>query len=191
MYSQVLDQLMALHPGRIRRVFKHYPLKMEGPGLLPHLASMAAFRQGNFWGMHRMLMGQPLDEAKPDLEDRARALGMNPTSFAGVAGDGSLMAVVYRDHEEGTRLGIRATPTTFLNGRRLVGSLNLAGLNTYVQAILAAKGVSATPAQEPVVLPPPAATFGVSTAAADGTACEREGLPGSSPTNRVQAVGGP
>lgn len=190
MYSQVLDQLMALHPGLIRRVFKHYPLKVEGPGLLPHLVSMEALQQGNFWGMHRMLMEQPLDEVKPDIEDRARALGMNPASFAGAQSDAALRSLIHRDQEEGVRLGIRATPTTFLNGRRLMGSMNLAGMNTYVQAILASKGVASSAQGTALLVIPPGAALPAPPAGADSSACERELSLGETPASATPGAAG-
>lgn len=185
MHSRNLDQLMGMYPGLIRRVFKHYPLSLEGAALLPHAASMAALAQGNFWGMHRVLMESPLREESPDLPDRAKALGLAPDPFASPTSDPRIMAVIQRDHDEGVQLGIRGTPTSFLNGRRLVGRQPLEYLAGYVQTILAAKGLTNAVTARPV--PGGIATLGISAdmmgsgPGEKDEACERALPPGATP----------
>ncbi|MBM3847529.1 MAG: hypothetical protein FJ405_14755 [Verrucomicrobia bacterium] len=189
LHSQTLDQLAQIYPGRIRRVFKHYPLSMEGAALLPHAGSMVAFAQGNFWGMHRILMESPLGESASDLPDRAKALGLAPDPFVTPTADPQVMAVIRRDQAEGVQWGIRATPTTFLNGRRLVGRQPLEYLAAYVQAILAEKGITNLGALRP--MPAGIDNLGVSAPVGNGSvdkdaACERS-LPPTGAGKQVPA----
>ncbi len=155
MHSQTLGQLTSAYPGLIRRVFKHYPLEVRDPALLPHLASMAALDQGRFWDLHLSLMTRTLDYSKPELQEHIRALGMNPVRFeVAIAGTRSRQLVL-RDLAEGESLGIRATPTTFINGRRLVGRQPLEVLATYVDRILASRGIQAARVSPPAATTPP------------------------------------
>ena len=151
LHSQILSQLTAAYPGKIRRIFKHYPLQMEAPGLLPHLASIQAMDQGKFWELHEALMARPIAEGQPSVLDRAQSVGISSDAFQQAISDPRARALVQRDSAEGQRLGIRATPTTFLNGKRLVGRQSLEDLKRYVDAIL-----SGSHAAVPVVAGAPA-----------------------------------
>jgi protein-disulfide isomerase len=135
-HSQVLSELVAAYPDKIRRVFKHYPLESQGPGLLPHLASMVAMSQARFWEMHQAIMSEALEPGQPDLHERAMSVGILSDVFQRGMVDPKLRAIVERDEAEGEALGIRATPTTFINGRRLVGRQSIATLKGYVNQIL-------------------------------------------------------
>ncbi|MBL9168932.1 MAG: thioredoxin domain-containing protein [Verrucomicrobiales bacterium] len=138
-HSQVLSELVAAYPHQIRRVFKHYPLESQGPGLLPHLASMVASSQGRFWEMHQAIMNEALEQGQPDLRERAMAVGILSDVFQRGMVDPKFKAMVERDEAEGESLGIRATPTTFINGRRLVGRQSIETLKGYVSEILSSR----------------------------------------------------
>jgi len=133
--SRVLSELTAAYPGRIYRVFKNYPLALEGAAMQPHLAALAALEQGKFWDMHQSLMAKPL-EPGDDLMDRVKAMGLDPDTFKKSLGTPAQTAIVRRDIAEGEQLGIRATPTTFLNGKRLVGRQSLESLKKHVDELL-------------------------------------------------------
>lgn len=143
-HSQTLSQLTAAYPGKIRRIFKHYP-QMEGSGLMPHLACIQALDQGKFWELHEALMATPIAEGQPSVLERAQSVGIGADAFQQAISDPRARALVQRDSAEGERLGIRATPTTFLNGRRLVGRQSLEGLKRYVDAILSVSNAAAAP----------------------------------------------
>lgn len=142
-HSQVLSELVAAYPDKIRRVFKHYPLENQGPGLLPHLASMVALSQGRFWEMHQAILSEALEQGQPDLHERAMSVGILSDVFQRGMVDPKFRAIVERDEAEGEALGIRATPTTFLNGRRLVGRQSIETLKGYVHEILSSRNSDA------------------------------------------------
>ena len=144
-HSQILAELTAAYPGKIRRIFKHYPLQMEGPGLLPHLASIKALDQGKFWELHEAMMAKPIAEGQPSVLDRAQSVGISADAFQQAISDPRARALVQRDRAEGERLGIRATPTTFVTGRRLVGRQSLEDLKRYVDAILSGSHAATAP----------------------------------------------
>lgn len=133
--SRVLSELTAAYPGRIYRVFKNYPLASEGAAMQPHLAALAALEQGKFWDMHQSLMAKPL-EPGDDLMDRVKAMGLDLDTFKKTLGTPAQTAIVRRDIAEGEQLGIRATPTTFINGKRLVGRQSLESLKKHVDELL-------------------------------------------------------
>ena len=187
LHSQALNELTATFPGLIHRVFKHYPLDIKDAGMLPHLSSMAAHAQGRFWEMHLSLMAKPLDEAKPEPEGRALSMGMDTQAFLRTLKDPSTLTLVNRDRAEGERLGIRATPTSFLNGRRLVGRQSIEVMSGYINAILESKGLPGVTNAAPkpaaaggFALKPISNLIGDDGAAGTDASCERP-LPAGAP----------
>ncbi len=146
-HSRTLSELEAAFPGKVRRVFKNYPLGREPEAVLPHLAGMAALEQGKFWELHHSIMLRPL-EGVEDLLGRASALGLETNRLARRWAEVEVAAQVDRDVDEGQRLGIQATPTTFINGRRVVGRQSIETLKGYVRAAL---GLGAEAGAAPVV----------------------------------------
>lgn len=138
--SRTLAELEEAFPGKIRRVFKNYPVHQEEGAFLPHLASLAALGQGKFWELHHDLMNKPLDDQN-DLFLRAAVLGLDTNRLAGQLNDEGLRSRAVKDMKEGEQLGIQATPTTFINGRRIVGRQSLETLKGYVSNALGIAGV--------------------------------------------------
>lgn len=134
-HSRNIDALMEIYPGRIRRVFKHFPIQVNEEGTLAHFGSMAAMAQGKFWEMYRALMNQPLKN-RDDLLSRAVAVGLDMQRLETDLAAGQGKPTVLRDIQEGDRAGISLTPTTFINGKPLSGRQTLEGLKMQVDSIL-------------------------------------------------------
>ncbi len=134
-HSRTVSELVAAYPGKIRRVFKHFPIQVSAEGKLPHQGSMAALAQGRFWEMYRALMNKPLT-GRDDLISRAVALGFDMARFEQDLAAGEGAALIQRDIAEGDGAGIRMTPTSFINGRMLSGRQSLDTLKERVTAIL-------------------------------------------------------
>jgi predicted DsbA family dithiol-disulfide isomerase len=144
LHSRALSQLTATYPGKIRRIFKHYP-QPGSPGALLHAASIQAQDQGKFWQLHEALMVRPIEEGQPSLAECAASVGLDHEAFRQAVSDPRARLLVQRDSAEGERLGIQATPTTFLNGRRLIGRQSLEDLKRYVDVILTGRPAAAAP----------------------------------------------
>ncbi len=133
--ARALDEVAAAYPGKVRRLFKHFPISMDSDGFRPHLAAIAAMRQGKFWEMHEALMASPLrDEA--DLLARAGQVGLDLDRLRRDMADPAAMAMLRRDIADGDGLAIRATPTTYINGEQLVGRHTPEALRERIEAIL-------------------------------------------------------
>ncbi len=97
--------------GRIRYVFKNYPVEELHPGAFTaHVAASCAGDQGRYWQMHDRLFAAPNQfQAAPFVED-ARHVGLDASTFqsclAGTAPD----AVIRQDIDEAVRGGVNGTP---------------------------------------------------------------------------------
>ena len=116
-----VSALFERYRGEVRLVFKNQPLPMHERATLAAKAALAADEQGKFWEYHRALFAKrALD--RDSLEALARELGLNVSRFrAAIDGDG-VERRIGADLLEAQRLGVKGTPTFFVNGRRIIGA---------------------------------------------------------------------
>ncbi len=134
----VLEQVLAIYTGRVRLVFKHFPLSMHAHAGPAAVASIAARNQGKFWEMHDLLFANynTLDEAK--IRELAKAAGLDLSRFDRDIQNPALAQEVAADMQLGTQVGIRGTPTVFVNGK-LVKDRSLEGFRTMIDGELQKK----------------------------------------------------
>jgi protein-disulfide isomerase len=106
-------------------------------------ASECAAEQGTFWPMHERLYARQ-DEwthmlrALPLFRDEARGLGLDATAFARCYDTRATDGRTERAGIIAKRLGLRATPTFYVNGRAVEGALPLAQFRTLLRATVGA-----------------------------------------------------
>ena len=123
--------------GRIRWVFRHFPLA-EGRPFDLALAAECARRQDAFWPMHDALFAAAArGDASLDLGEQAAALGLDLARFASCRDSPEAAAAVREDAAAGHRYGVQGTPTLFVNGRRVEGSLSADRLALEIEHALA------------------------------------------------------
>jgi protein-disulfide isomerase/uncharacterized membrane protein len=131
------DQDLAKAPFRL--VFKHYPLNpdcnagrkplaaikasINHPYACEAAAAAEAARQlggnGAFWKMHDELYRKQAQLDKSPYKQLAAQIGLDPEEFEKVRQDPQTRRRISRDADEGTKLGVRTTPSIFLDGRRI------------------------------------------------------------------------
>ena len=110
------------HPGDVRIVFKNLPLPIHEHARLMARAAVAAGAQGHFWEMHDRLLAVAGTVDRARLAGIARDLGLDGARFDRDLEDVSLDARVDADDADAKALGVKGTPTFFVNGRRIVGA---------------------------------------------------------------------
>jgi protein-disulfide isomerase len=123
----LLRDLLPKHP-EVRLVFKHYPLTDIHPwAMTAAIASQCAFQQdpAAFWKMHHAIFDAQ-DAITPEnawqkMVDLATQIGLSIDVYKTCTTDPATMDQVNSTIEEGHTVTITATPTTFVNGRRVVG----------------------------------------------------------------------
>jgi len=121
----------------IRLIFKHAPAKTNPNAFLAHEAAVAAGAQGKFWEMHDVLFENQAKLSRSDLIEYAKALDLNSAVFREALDSHAYRPVIERDLAEAKGLGVNATPTFFVNGRRLVGPQSYASLGAVVASLVA------------------------------------------------------
>jgi len=123
----VLRELLPAHP-EVRLVFKHYPLTDIHPwAMTAAIASQCVLQQSPaaFWKFHDAIFDAQ-DVISPSnawdkLLDLATQQGLNAESYKACMINPETANQVKSTIEEGHTLAINATPTTFINGRRMIG----------------------------------------------------------------------
>jgi protein-disulfide isomerase len=122
--APVLRALIDGSDGRVRLVYRHFPLFTKHPfALTAALAAEAA--GGRFWAMHDLLYAHQTRLADADLAGYAAQLGVGA-----VVGEAAqpFRAAVEADYALGAADGVRGTPTLFVDGRLYTGRVELTAL---------------------------------------------------------------
>jgi protein-disulfide isomerase len=123
----VLRELLPRHP-EVRLVFKHYPLTDIHPwAMTAAIASQCAYQQNPaaFWKIHDAIFDAQ-DVISPSnvwdkMLDLATQQGLNADLYRACIINPETATQVKTSIDEGHALKITATPTTFANGRRVIG----------------------------------------------------------------------
>lgn len=134
-----VKQILEEYPGQVRWVFRHFPVFASHPNAPAiHLVAMAAGEQGRFWEMHDLLFENRDRVTRDDLLGYARQLNLDMKRFETSLGDRALIARMEADYNEAIDRGVRATPTFFINGRKVEGAVPYPLFKREVESALAA-----------------------------------------------------
>jgi protein-disulfide isomerase len=111
----VLDK----YPGKVRLAFKNFPLRNHKLAKPAAQAALAAGKQGKFWEYHDKVFEKYNKLNAELLEQFAQELGLDMDRFRKESGNAEIASLINRDLREGSRIGVRGTPTIFVNGKRL------------------------------------------------------------------------
>jgi protein-disulfide isomerase len=82
-----------------------------------------AGQQGKFWEYHDLLFQNQAALARDGLFTIARDIGLDIARFRTCLDDPATLDLVREDVHAGSALGVKSTPTIFINGRRIEGAL--------------------------------------------------------------------
>jgi hypothetical protein len=105
--------------GRVRLVYKYFPLSSHTRAVPAARAAEAARAQGKFWEMHDLLFEHQRDLEDSDIRKYATQIGLDLERFERDWTSDATAARVDADRQLGQRLGIEATPSFFVDGRPL------------------------------------------------------------------------
>ena len=119
-----IDELVKEYGPRLRIVFRNFPLPNHKHAREAALAAEAAGLQGRFWEMHDVLYREQAVWSQADnvpelFDSYARMIGLNLDQFKKEMNAEKTKARVDSDHERGDSLGVRSTPTVFINNRQV------------------------------------------------------------------------
>jgi protein-disulfide isomerase len=108
-------------PG-LRWVFKHFPLSQHQYAVAAALGADCANQQGMFWEMHDTLFAHQTSLDDASLTSYALALGLDVEAWNNCRTSSEATIRVVDDFDLGIKVGVRATPTFFIDGIALEGA---------------------------------------------------------------------
>ncbi|BDG04073.1 thioredoxin domain-containing protein [Anaeromyxobacter oryzae] len=117
-----VKEVVAAYPGKIRLVYRDYPL--PGHSLAPKAAEAAhcAGDQGKYWEMHDRLFAAQGKLDVADLKGYAKDVGLDPAKFDKCLDSGEKASEVAFHKKAGEEAGVNGTPAFFINGRLISGA---------------------------------------------------------------------
>lgn len=117
----VVQQLLREYGGKVKLIYRHYPLPEHQNAQKAAEAAECAADQGKFWEMHDAMYAnqQLLDSA--GLQKLAGGAGLGMQEFSACLQSGKKAGKIASDVFEGGRFGVRATPTFFVDGIGIEG----------------------------------------------------------------------
>jgi len=131
----VLDK----YPNNVKLVVKNYPLPSHKFAYKAATAALAANAQGKFWEFHSKLFKNYNAINDDKIQDIAKALGLNMEKFNKDMQSPAIKNLITRDMNNGREVGVRGTPTIFINGKTLKNR-SLPGIYQVIEAELKKAG---------------------------------------------------
>lgn len=132
-----------VNTGKVRFVSRNLPFLGPESFLAAEAAECAA-DQGRYWAYRTLLFqrwqGENVGAYRPEnLKRLASELGLDRGKFDACLDSGKYREAVLAEVREGNALGVRATPTFFINGRPIEGVPSVERLGNLIEEELARK----------------------------------------------------
>jgi protein-disulfide isomerase len=136
-----VKQIKDTYAGKVRIVWRNYPLPFHPKAPLAAEAAMAAHAQGKFWDMHDKMFENQHNLERTDLEKYASEIGLDLSRFKADLDSGRYKGDVQADVQYANSLpgGGMGTPTFFINGRKIAGAYPFEKFDEMIKTALAEK----------------------------------------------------
>jgi len=120
--QQTIEDVVAKYRGKVRLVFRDFPLSIHPNAVPAAIAANCAREHGKYWEMARAMFADQSKLGSADLVQTAATLGMDSTAFRACMDSPEARGEVDHDTADGRALGISGTPTFYVNGVMIVGA---------------------------------------------------------------------
>jgi len=128
----ILKSYLKKYPSRIQVEQKYFPWLKERHALQSALFAECSAKQEKFWEYTNLLLQKqkqwrklPDEDAQLMFRKMANEIGLDEFALADCLMDNQTQQTILNERKEGELLGIRRTPTYFINGKIIVGAKNL------------------------------------------------------------------
>lgn len=132
--------------GKVKLVFRDYPLPFHDAARPAALAAQCAHEQGKFWQYHDTLFQEQAKKGQgtvafgaPELKSWAAQIGLNTAAFNRCLDGETYASRVTEDMDAGSTVGVSGTPSFFINGTLIVGAQPYSAFKEAIDAALAKK----------------------------------------------------
>lgn len=126
-YQQIKSEY--IDTGKIKFVYRDYPLSFHPAAQVSAEASECAEEQGKFWEMHDKIFQEQAKQGTGtvtygvvELKKWASQIGLTSAKFNQCLDSRKYKSEVEKDLADGSTYGVSGTPTLFVNGNPIVGA---------------------------------------------------------------------
>jgi protein-disulfide isomerase len=134
-----VDKVMQKYEGKVRLVFRQFPLAFHKQARKAAEAALCANAQSKFWPMHDALFSDQSKLEPAQLKETAIKLGLDKDKFNACLDKGEMAKVIDEDMAAAEKVGVSGTPAFFINGVMLSGAQPVDEFERVIDAELAAK----------------------------------------------------
>lgn len=119
-----VKRLLKNYPGKIRLVYKNFPLSFHGEAFISAEAGLCAQAQSEdkFWKLHEKMFTDPKGLKLKGLISKAQSVGLDVKQFESCVKSNKFAFAVNSDIVEGRKFGVNSTPVFFVNGIMVKGA---------------------------------------------------------------------
>jgi protein-disulfide isomerase len=124
-FHPILQQMEQEFGDKLQVTFREFPLvTTHQHALAAASAAEAAGLQNKFWEMHDLLYDHQADwkkefDVRPIFEAYAKQIGLDVDRYKRDVNGDLVAQRIFQDGKRGHSLGVKGTPTVFLNGREV------------------------------------------------------------------------
>lgn len=136
----VLKELKSKYGDKIQVAFRNFPLPFHSHAKIAAVAGLCAREQGDdkFWKMHDTMFANQHEKLdKGNLKNLAKKIGLDSGKFDSCLDSEKYMAKVEEDMKYGQEVGVKSTPTFFVNGQLVNGAQSLEVFSEIIDSQLA------------------------------------------------------
>jgi len=134
-----VEQVMTTYAGKVRLVYRQFPLSFHPHAAKAAEASLCAADQGKFWEYHDVLFKNQKKLEPTELKAHASEVGLDGQKFGQCLDSGDKKKAVDADQQAGLAAGVGGTPAFFINGIFLNGAQPIDEFKKVIDAELASK----------------------------------------------------
>lgn len=139
--ADTVVELKKKYGSKIRLAFRHFPLPMHQEARPAAEASLCMNDQSadKFWKFHDVAFKNQGKLDKASLEKYAKDAGADMTKYGECITSKKFADAVQKDIEYGEKIGVRSTPTFFVNGQLVSGAVPIETFSEIIEEELAEK----------------------------------------------------
>jgi protein-disulfide isomerase len=135
-FDKTMRQVMENYGDDVRWVYRHFPLSSIHPyARAAAEASECAAEQGKFWEYADNIFDNQSSLSQNYLSSAAEQVGLNTAQFEDCLSSGKYSSQVSADYQEGLSLGVTGTPTSFINGQKVPGTLTYQQMQSILDSL--------------------------------------------------------
>jgi len=133
--SGIVDQILEEYSGKVRLVYRHFPLPQHAFSFKAAISAECAGEQGKFWDMHKALYADQRGINSDNLK-YAEKVGLDIAKYTECIKNSGYSDKIKKDIAQGENDKLSFTPTFIVNGKRL-DSFSAESFRTAINAELA------------------------------------------------------